>query len=381
LFACTPWYQAYQKDAWQRRISENLGIDVTFASIEFPTPWHFRVVDLVCSDPETGKEILSAAQLRSTMDRSGWTVDLEALELNGMQLQNAVKTVHDWFLCRPKKTASLLKLNVPNLVIYDGTANTKMQNIEIALKPTSEKSSLWVRFSVDGQRFNERAVLTVERNHSLKHPTTTCQFRSHDIAIPCRILSDRFPVIGSFGDSAMFRGNIDFNPNNQPGVIELSGSFHSVELGNISASQGSPIRGRADLLVDKAILLDQRVQYARGSVQQTGQSAGSVRVDWLKQTTGMLNMPGEEELKGLSNGSLQSLHFGFEMNSSGLSITGQLPPKRPEWPSIVMEVDGQSIAGTSIPMGNVFAWLQSTSPKMELTADAIGRTRVVTDRR
>jgi hypothetical protein len=360
-----PWYESYQKNLWQDRISNNLGVDVRFATIAFPSPERFRVKDLVCSHPETGKEILRVAQVNAAIDRTGWTVDLVSPELNGPQIQSAMQVIHDWFLCRPQKSASLLKLSVPKLVIYDGVRQTQFQDVDVALKPTEAVSKLYLMFSIEGQKFSERAKLIVERKHALESPITHWTIESKDIAIPCRILAERFPSLRALGDEAKFRGTLAWTQNEQHWSANLDGKFESVDLGVASLTIGSPIRGLANLSIDRAVIRDDRLQYAAGTVRKLPNQTGSVDGRWLEQTTRFLQLPTENNLPNSKNVELNMLGIAFTLDSNGLSLRGLSKPKQREWPMIAMEVDHKPIAGTTnpVPVSTVFAWLQSISWK------------------
>jgi hypothetical protein len=366
MYGCcswTPWYREYQRDLWQHRISSNLGVDVRFAKIDFPSPHSFCASEFTCLHPETGKEILRARLVEGVMDRSGWTVGLKSPELNGSQLQSALQVVHDWFLCRPQKSASLLKLSLPELTVYDAVSKAKFEDVEIGIKPTVETSAVYVKFSMEGHKFAVPSFLVVERNHALDAPLTKWELRSNEVAIPCRFVTSRFPALSSLGPQATFRGKIAWAQNDATWLASLQGDFDQVQFANLTSSLGSPIRGLAKLSIQQAEIVDSKIQQVQGSIQLTEpQNEGQINMDWLTSTRWDLQLLADKSLNQTADRPilpLQRLGLDFMLNSQGLSITGQIKPDVPGWPNIAMEVDGKCVCGTNriVPLEQVSTWL------------------------
>ena len=367
----TPWYQAYQLNLWQQRISDNLGVHCRFSSITFPSPDRFRANQFVCLHPETGKEILKVAQVDAAMDRSGWSVTLSKPELNGLEVQNAMQILHDWFLCRPQKSASLLRLSVPELAVFDGVATTTFQNIDVGLKPTESLSTVYVKFSVEGQKFAEPGILVVERNHALENPTTTWTLKSQDISIPCNAIASRFPILKSLGQDASFKGRLAWIQNDVNWIANVNGIFSSVDMAVLSLPLGAPLRGKGQLAIHQAEIIDSKLQFAQGSmdVEMTGHE--SVDGQWVNRTYESGLMAPEKRIKEVTDKRAPLQYFGmsFELDDRGLLIEGKRAPPREDWPRIAMIVDGKHIAGPidnatgnglRVDLKTVAAWLQSS---------------------
>ncbi|MFY8200605.1 MAG: hypothetical protein ACOVLE_08045 [Pirellula staleyi] len=372
LVRITPGYQSYQKELWQQRISDNLGVDVRFSSIEFPSPERFRAHNFVCLHPETGKQILKVDKINAAMDRSGWTVDLVSPELNGPQIQGAMQVIHDWFLCRPQKSASLLRLSVPEILVFDGAENTKFQNVEVGLQPTETTSTLYLKFSIAGQNFSESSTLVIKRHHALASPTTHLELISNDISIPCRLLAKRFPTLHELGNDASFRGTMAWTQNDQNWDANIAGLFESVDLGIVTAPIGSPIHGIANLLIDQAFIADDRLLLAKGALDLSGTNGnGTAETEWVLRTRDAFGLPAQQSLWKLDNKTarIDRLAVQFELAPNGLKLEGKIRPTDPGWPNnIAMIVDQSAIIGSStrIPLKTVSDWLLSTSERNKL---------------
>jgi hypothetical protein len=377
----TPWYQQRQLVQWQQRISNNLGVDCRFRSIEFPSPDHFRAYDFLCLHPETGKEILKVGQVDAAMDRSGWTVNLLRSELNGQQLQSAIQVVHDWFLCRPQKSASLLKLNVPDLAVFDGLKTTQFQNVEIGLRPTETTTAAYIHFSIDGQRFADQAKLIVERHHAIELPTTYWRLESRDIAIPCNVVAARFPMLSALGNDASFRGAMAWAQNDKHDFARINGNFEAVDMRTLTMSIGSPIRGTARLSIANAEILDSKLRKVSGALAMSSSGQEQIDVAWLKRTGTALSLLGDQSIweSEEKTAMLHSLDVRFELDHEGLSLSGLRDPRQQDWPMIAMVVDNKMLAcqPKRTEVHAVMAWLQASSPGYGLgdanETDELGR--------
>ncbi len=272
----TPWYQSEEKEHWQRRLSENLGVNVSFRSIEFPSPNQFRAFDLICANPETGREILKVAQAKVDMDRSGWSVDLFEPVLNGNELQSTMKYVHDWFLCRPQKVASLLKLSLPELTIDDGEEKLLLQTVEVGLRPSESTSLLIVKFSLAGQKHAKPASFRIDRNH-VDESTTWC-IDTHELQIPCHMLSERFHSLRHLGNQAKFGGKIEWWETKHSWKTHLDGTAYNVDLAKASMPLQNPLNGFGDLNIQTALIVDGDLRELSGSLKSR---SCSLETGWL----------------------------------------------------------------------------------------------------
>ncbi len=358
----TPWYQSYQKNQWQRRFSDNLGVDVQFNSIEFPNPNQIRAHGLVCSNPETGREILTVAQANIAMDRSGWSVDLISPELNGQHVQSAMQSIHDWFLCRPQKTASLLRLSVPELVVDDGQNKLKFQHIEVGLIPTDLTSTLKVTFSLEGQKSFRQASFRVDRNHV--EESTKWKIVSPDVAIPCRILSERFPSLQYLGAQASFRGTIDWSQRKQNWQAAVQGHVQSVDLSVASLPFQNQLQGFGELSIEQAVVINGDVRELRGSLKSESCVVDSAWLDEISRSK-MLRAE-RSDLRWIALGAkvpASQLGVRFDLKPNGLVFGGGISD--PKFPSFVAIVGNQSVGCTSESVATIATVSEALSAYMK----------------
>ncbi len=327
----TPWYQSEQKQLWQRRLSENLGVNVSFGSIEFPSPNQFRTTDLVCANPETGREILRVAQAKVDMDRSGWSVDLFDPVLNGNELQNSMKYVHDWFLCRPQKVASLLKLSLPELTIDDGQEKLRLQTVEVGLQPSESTSLLIVKFSLAGQKPTTPAFFRIDRNHI--DEATKWWIDTHELQIPCHLLSERFPALKHLGNQARFAGKIEWWETKQNWTTQIAGTAFNVDLGKASMPLQNPLNGFGDLTIH-TLIVDGDLQSLRGSMHSR---LCSLETAWLDRAheSAKLYSDGKNIPWSTLGSKVEARHLGIQFGLTPTGLVFRDNPKRKDLTAIV----------------------------------------------
>jgi len=340
----SPWYQSYQKGIWQSRLSENLGgLQVSFESIEFPCPNQFRAYGLVCSNPETGREVLKIAAAKVDIDRSGWSVDLLSPELNGNELQSVMQHVHDWFLCRPQKTASLLRLSLPELRIDDGANKLNLQKVEVGLKPSDSNSILIVKFFLEGQRHSTPAEFRIDRTHT--DESTNWHFDSKGIQIPCYVLSERFTSLKYLGSQALFSGRIEWWQTKHTWKTHIQGQAQMVDLGKASIPLQSSLNGFGELSIDDASIINGDLRQLEGTLKST---YCSFHTGWLDRAAESVKLVvGEKNTPWIDLGpkaAASQLGVRFVLTPNGLAFEGISDPNHNKLAAIVSIVGRQAAA-------------------------------------
>lgn len=380
VLIATPWYQSDQKERWQRRLSENLGVDVRFQSIEFPSPHKFRADDLVCFNPETGREILKIAKIQASMDRSGWLVEVESPILNGDQLHNAMQVVHDRYLCRPQSSACLLGLLMPELLISDAASVTKLRNVNVGFKPTESASKLMVSYSIEETQFPSLASFSVERDHLAE--STHWTINTKTAATSCKVLSELFPSLKHLGEQAVFLGTIEGSQNNQHWKTSVRGDFYSIDLGKASLPFGQPLQGLGKLHKVNAEFSDGSLRSVQGQVSS---NSCFVDTDWLDQKfdSRVLNSTDSNPWKEMGpRVSVNRLGLEFVMDlEQGVKFTGATPPPADQtnWPRLAAYIGNKPIACTNsaiLPINSLTTALTLyQKPDAEIQPTRIARAR------
>jgi hypothetical protein len=326
----TSWYTLRQKAAWRERIHNNLGLDVVFDSIEFPTPNRFRIKEFMCIHPETQQPILFSPCVQGEMTSKGWSLELATAELVSSQTNLAATIVHDSFLCRPHNAVPILKLSIGSLSVRSPATEPrgdvqpsvwpKLEQIVVEYLPSLDRSELKLQFAI-GLGKQSPAKVHVRRNHFAANPRTDWAIKTQETSIPCEPLIEWMPALEYLGPRAAFRGTADFWQDTRDWGCEIEGELDRARWESLTASLGSPVRGETRIGIRKSRIVNGHVQYASGRLE----AAESVDGDWLQRIVSEFKWTPQEDVRKLTNGQypVAGLALNFDLNDQGLWWGGQ----------------------------------------------------------
>jgi hypothetical protein len=326
----TSWYTLRQKAAWRERIHNNLGLDVVFDSIEFPTPNRFRIKEFMCIHPETQQPILFSPSVQGEMTSKGWSLELATAELVSSQTNLAATIVHDSFLCRPHNAVPILKLSIGSLSVRSpateprGDVQTsvwpKLEEIVVEYLPSLDRSELKLQFAI-GPGKQSPAKVHVRRNHFAANPRTDWAIKTQETSIPCEPLIEWVPALEYLGPRAAFRGTADFWQDTRHWGCEIEGELDRARWESLTTSLGSPVRGEARIGIRKSRIVNGHIQYASGRLE----AAESVDGVWLQRILSEFKWTPQEDVRKLTNGQypVAGLALNFDLNDQGLWWGGQ----------------------------------------------------------
>lgn len=326
----TSWYTLRQKAAWRERIHNNLGLDVVFDSIEFPTPNRFRIKEFMCIHPETQQPILFSPCVQGEMTSKGWSLELATAELVSSQTNLAATIVHDSFLCRPHNAVPILKLSIGSLSVRSPATEPrgdvqasvwpKLEQIVVEYLPSLDRSELKLQFAI-GPGKQSPAKVHVRRNHFAANPRTDWAIKTQETSIPCEPLIEWVPALGYLGPRAAFRGTADFWQDTRDWGCEIEGELDRARWESLTTSLGSPMRGETRIGIRKSRIVNGHIQYASGRLE----AAESVDGDWLQRIVSEFKWTPQEDVRKLTNGQypVAGLALNFDLNDQGLWWGGQ----------------------------------------------------------
>jgi hypothetical protein len=325
----TSWYTLRQKAAWRERIHNNLGLDVVFDSIEFPTPSRFRIQEFMCIHPETQQPILFSPCAQGEMTSQGWSLELATAELVSSQTNLAATIVHDSFLCRPHNAVPILKLSIGSLSVRSPTTGPrgevqasvwpKLEQIIVEYLPSLDRSELKLQFAI-GPGKQSPAKVHVRRNHFAANPRTDWAIKTQETSIPCEPLIEWMPALEYLGPRAAFRGTADFWQDSRDWGCEIEGELDRARWESLTTSLGSPMRGETRIGIRKSRIVNGHIQYASGRVQV----AESVDGDWIQRIVRQFGWATDAGVQQLSDEpqNVAGLDLEFDLNDQGLLWTG-----------------------------------------------------------
>ncbi|MEI8212101.1 MAG: hypothetical protein WCI02_08125 [Planctomycetota bacterium] len=332
----TPWYRSYQKQQWESRISDNLGVTVRTESFQITAPQQFRATRVEVRHPETNALIARVERVDGLMKPHGWSILLEDPVLDGTQMDSGLQVLHDWFLCRPQKTSNLLAIGIPNgLKVHTANGVTQLDRIELLLRPTESSSTIQSKIAFADQPFGELSIC-VTRDHRPEAPATRLEVSSTKIWLDCNAWIDRLPLLKNLGNDARFRGI--FRCNILPDQWDASaiGDLDNVDWSAVTSAMGSPVRGHGSLHMDQLNLRDGKILRVSGEMRFRD---GEMHYAWLRRLAETLQLPAEWTASERESLQVDEIGFGFALDTEGLRLQGLLPgPKH--WPAVAAKLPG-----------------------------------------
>ncbi len=343
LVMATPWYRDYQRAIWEHRISESLGIAVRATAFAWTAPQQFHATGVEVRHPETQKVIARIDRIDGLMKAKGWSLILDSPALDGSQVDQGLQVLHDWFLCRPQRSASLMAIALPRgISVHYGTEVTKIDRLEVLLRPSDQTSMIQARLNLADQPFGEVTV-QVSRNHGPDSTATSIELQSPQGWLPCSALSERFPVLHFLGANARFRGIIRCELQPHQWDASLNGELEQLDWGSATSVLGSPLRSLGALRLDQLNLRDGRILRAAGEFQSRG---GIADKSWLQHFAKQLNLPARFSDTNGEQIAVDAIAFRWSLDTQGLVLQGLLPGPA-NWPPIAAQLDGTTLCTDS----------------------------------
>jgi len=345
IVIATPWYQSWQRVAWEARISENLGVTVRTKLFTLTAPHQFYAEGVELRHPETDVILARIARLNGLMRDKGWSILLETPELDGGQLESGLQVLHDAFLCRPQKSSQLLAIGIPQgLTLHGVSGASEIERMEILLRPAERSSTIQAKLMLKDQPFGEVAI-QVSRDHNPETTATSVTLSSPKTWLACDVLSDRFDILKNLGHESRFRGEIQCNVLSQQWDVSIVGEFDRVDWGAMSASVGSPVRSTGSLSIAQLNLRDGKILRAMGQARCEG---GVASKSWMQRTSQLLQLPAQFAASSTESIAIDTIDFGFNLDSTGLRLAGALPGPS-NWPPVAAKLQDSTICTSVAP--------------------------------
>ena len=353
----SPYYQAHLKKDWESRVGANLGVRVLAGKFTVLTPEQFVAQDVVLFHPETDTPLAKIRKIAGWIQPQGWSIVLEAPQLDASQLESVFELLHDGFLCKPQTRERMLAISVPQgLEVYHNAGVTQFRQVEILMKPTENRSSIVSKFAYADEPFGQIQVQVV-RDHAPGNLATRIEVRSPKTWIACSNFSDRFKVLQAFGPSAQFRGVLEaqWSPDGWDAIVQ--GDLDRVQFADLTSPVGSPFKGIGGISLSQLNLRDGRILYAQGKLDC---QQGVLQTDWIRKASQWLQLPSKWESQLSESQSIDAMSVGFELSPEGLRLSGKLPGPS-QWPPVAIQL-GQATVCTpkqAVALTSLVAALQA----------------------
>ncbi|NQT16103.1 MAG: hypothetical protein HQ582_25325 [Planctomycetes bacterium] len=317
-----------------RRLTWQLGANVSLDRVEHLRPGVVRYEGLELSDPETGVPILRCPALRA-----GWRTSTDgegqghrslvliasAPEIRADQLRSAWKILEGVLTRRAGCGESNVQLKADNLTLRQGDASHALTAVQATIERLPDGSQADVQFRLTGLETPEPIRIWVVRNHQIDPPATGVGFSTGGGALPCSLVALAAPQLDVLGPNCQFHGHFWVNETSEGPAGQLVGDFTNVDLeGLLNEHFSHRLHGPAHLRIEESRIRKGRIEEATGLLVA---GPGEISRPLLDAAIDRLGMPDRlEPSQTAPLASFEQLAVSFHINSDGLQLWGKCPP-------------------------------------------------------
>jgi hypothetical protein len=264
---------AGERQALERRLSHDSGLQVTIGRVSHPRPRAVVLEGLALKDPESQADIVTIARLEARPRGSEWVLVADGVALS----VEASRPLWDWLQRGLTRTLEerTWHLFTRHCVLRGAAGDQSLDDAHGVLQQggRTSKLSLWANLP-DTPAF-EGLHASVSRDHEKRPPTLRWELFTRDRPFPCALLAPLADVTPWFGPDAEFQGSLWITQQGETYDAHVAGRVRHVDLNQLITTRfPHTLRGApATLHIDEAHVQGGRLVKARGAL-----SAGAGRV-------------------------------------------------------------------------------------------------------
>ena len=311
------------------RLSRQLGMNVTLAAVEHPSPGVIRYRGLDLSNPENGQTVLrclwlearvktlvnAEGQSRPTLLLRVWQPEIETIEIAevGQLALRALGLRAGNAECDVLLDANQIKLKAEN-------NSQVLTEVKGRLETNASGTRAWSYFRIEGETTETPACVCIGRNRHIEPTTDWFSLNTGGADIPCELLALGIGPMRSLGASTSFRGVVEATLDGQQGKVK--GELSDVDLDRVVTDRFTRFRlgGKATIKIEQASFYGGRLVNARGTLVA---GPGQVSRSLLEAAVTQLGLePGLPPATSEAVLSYEQLAFHFDAGPSGLLLDG-----------------------------------------------------------
>lgn len=319
-----------------RRLSRELGLNVSLGDLSHPRPGVAVYQRLELTDAETGRTLLRCATLKAEWIETAGRGSRKMLVLIASQpiIEADGFDRLGQLLCRIlQRQTGPAEINVW-LKPVDATLRTEryaqtLTELEGRIESLPDGVRTWGSFRLAGVDAPKPVRIHIARRRSSTPPAAGFEFAldTGGAAVPCNILALGLPILQPLGSQCRFRGHL--SAKQTPGDRthggwdgEISGNLFDVDLGSlVSRRFGHRFSGTGQVLVESARFRRGRLEEVSGELAvgpgEIGRSLIGAAVEHLRL------VGGGESYRPNDSVPYQQLAVAFLMDSQGLRLQGR----------------------------------------------------------
>lgn len=321
----SPIYLAYEKAAFERSLSDALGLIVSIDSIDHPVRGVMELKGVELADPDTDERIARVRRIESGRNGDELVLLLSQPEIHDDKLWHLWEVLHDRILRSHRSSELRAQIIAGGLTIHqaDGADASTVTGVRCRLMPTAEGPRAMIEVRDVARQTAEPAQLQVTRNRQVSPPATRWELHTGSTTLPCAVLADHVDILASLGRDATFQGTVEMTCSDGGWQGEITGRFRQVDLDRLVTDRyHHRLSGMAEIAFRRASFVNGRLVNASGDMTCEG---GLVSWSLLDQARESLGLRADMRVQNVVADSLwpyRQLKFGFRLRAEGIDIVG-----------------------------------------------------------
>jgi hypothetical protein len=275
---------------------------VSLAAVHHPRPGVVRYEGLVLANPETGHEVARCRMLEAAWEtaadgpKPGNTrLKLSATEpeVEAAALDEVRRLVDRVLAGRAGPLDAGVRLTAGSLLIRSGQSPQTLTDLKCSIEGLPEGTLAKLDFRLPGQATSKPAWVYLGRYRRQAAPVSVLGLDTGPSSLPCSILALAVDGMAALGPQSAFRGGIDGRETADGWEVVASGQFEEVEWDRLVAERlpTYQLSGKVQITIEQAVLLDGRLQKARGTLIGGPGEANAALLDAAVQRLGLTRSP------------------------------------------------------------------------------------------
>ena len=378
---CVAWHLPGHVSAEARRLTRQLGLDVTLEGLRHLRPGVVLYEGLELADPETGRSVLRCRLLEArrtkTADQQGQPqtslvliasqpeIDSAGLDRLGRMLQRQTG--------RPEVDVRLAAAEATLLADENSQTLTDLQG---GVESLPDGTQAQVSFRLAGIEMLEPIRIRIARNRQTMPPTTAFELDTGGGAVPCSVLAAGLPILEPLGSRSRFRGYIWANQTSDDRTSgrwngEVTGQLLDVDLGNLVTDRfPHKLSGTGQVTIQSARFRRGRLEDASGTLAA---GPGVISRSLMDAAVGRLYLiQGDEPQASGELVPYEQLALAFAIDSQGLRLQGRCSAGGTD--AILVDRRSRLLGAPLLQPQPVVALLQALVPASEVQVPATRQT-------
>lgn len=304
----------------EARLTDHLGLQTRIGRVWQPAPGVEVYEQVAFHDPDGEQRIASLQVLELSTGNGHRSWEAMHVEIEPGQLGLLLERLHERLLRGPAGLTSG-EFYAREITLRGSQQGQTLSNLWALAAEGETGPQVTIEFQVAGIDMPTPAELRVVRNRQANPAVTGWQLRTGSRPLPCSLLVDYLPQLGSLGPQAAFVGSVwvERSPSGWHG--DVVGTIHKLSLGDLLEPFPHKLTGTAEVELKRARFREGKLTEMAGRVHSPGGVVSRSFITGLEESFRVVvqGLPKSDQSRLLT---YRELGAAFELDHTGLRLTG-----------------------------------------------------------